>query len=231
MSTPIYLSDIIQTIEVLGSGKKGKLGFLNSNNQECSTEEAFKDYMEQKGWKVMRAEVSFWQAMFCLSFWEEIFINMGNPCKDEGGDIPRDLFRDNAFYLNRQTVIDQKADYILQQSLPRYINGQIQKYKGYWTRLLYNGPWNLVEYCETDIVQAFLHEIDVHIFQKIVYRIARNPNQNRSGVSDFVIWNTSELKIVEVKKIKEQVRYSQSTWIDWMLSENVPVAIVRVKSI
>ncbi|MEZ5854479.1 MAG: hypothetical protein R3D67_06885 [Hyphomicrobiaceae bacterium] len=67
------LTSITCTIEVPKSGGKGELFFVNSSGHACSTEDAFKDYMEQRGWTVMRAEVSFWQAMFCLSFWEEIW--------------------------------------------------------------------------------------------------------------------------------------------------------------
>lgn len=223
------ISNIINTIEVSRSGQEGKLAFLNSQREPCSTENAFKDYMEQRYWKVMRSEVAFWQAMFCLSFWEEIFDGMKNPAL--GRDIPQDLFLGYDFYFNRQRGIDRKYDSIKQQNLRLFINEQIEKYRNHWTRLLYNGNQNMIEYFETDIVQSYLETVDVNIFAKIVYRIAKNPNENRSGISDFTIWNDQDLKMVEVKKVREQVRGSQRSWIAWMLSENIPIEITRVKGI
>lgn len=41
----------------------------------------------------------------------------------------------------------------------------------------------------SNILPKFLRKINSEIYAKIVYRIAQNPNENRSGVSDFIIWN------------------------------------------
>lgn len=223
------ISEITRTIEVPKSGQKGKLAFLNSSQEPCSTEDAFQDHEKQKGWNVMRAEVSFWQAMFCLSFWDEIFDGMGQPI--QGQDIPHDLFRGNDFYLNRQANINSKYEILKQGNLCDFINQQLDKTNGSWTRLLFNGDQDMASYSKSENVQAFLKIIDPDIFAKIVYRIALNPNENRAGVPDFVIWNDTELKMSEIKKVREQVRDSQEVWLTWMVSENISVEIVRVKSV
>lgn len=223
----VNFDKITKTIEVKSSGKKGKLAFVDSKGIECSSEGAFRDYMENMGWKVMRAEVSFWQAMFCLSFWEEIFKDM-NPIM--GNDIPSDLFQGNLFYLNRSMELDSKFNSILAKNIPLFINSQLENSKKHWTGLLYNGNQDISTYLKTSIVQEFLNEINPKIFAKIVYRIAKNPNENRSGVSDFVVWNEQKLKFIEVKKIKETIRESQKKWISWMDQENIENEIIRVKS-
>jgi hypothetical protein len=220
---------ITRQIEIPKSGQKGKLGFLNSKGEPCSTEAAFKDYAEQQGWRVIRAEVSFWQAMFCLSFWDEIFEGMGAP--SQGQDIPHDLFRGEDFYLNRQHAIDSRYRQVKSTSLPDFINRQIKRSEGAWTRLIYNGDQDMLAYAKSNIVQEFVHRIDPETYAKIVYRIAQNPNENRSGVSDFIIWNDDELRMVEIKKVREQVRESQVNWLSWMAEENIPVEIVRVKAV
>ena len=222
------LKAITREIELPKSGQKGKLGFLNSNGESCSTEEAFKDDAEQKGWGVMRAEVSFWQAMFCISFWDEIFDGMGTP--SQVYDIPHDLFRGEAFYLNRKQSIDSKYERLKQSNLSEFINAQISVADGAWTRLIYNGDQDMIAYSTSAVVQEFLDRITPETFAKIVYRIAQNPNENRSGVSDFVIWNDKELKMIEVKKGREQVRESQKSWHSWMVQEGIPTEIVRVKA-
>jgi len=218
---------ITREIEVSKSGQKGKLAFLDSKGEACSTESAFKDHAEQQGWHVMRAEVSFWQAMFCLSFWDEVFEGMGEP--SQGQDIPPDLFRGEDFYLNRQQAIDGRYEQIRSINLSDFINKQIKRSEGTWTRLIYNGDQDMLAYAKSEIVQDFLQRIDSDIFAKIVYRIAQNPNENRSGVSDFIIWNDDALIMVEVKKVREKIRESQQNWLSWMVDENIPAEIVRVK--
>jgi len=219
---------ITRQIEVPKSGQKGKLAFLNSKGEPCSTEAAFKDHAEQQGWQVMRAEVSFWQAMFCLSFWDEIFGGMGPPSK--GRDIPHDLFRGEDFYLNRKEAIDNRYEQIKSSYLPDFINQQIKISDDAWTRLIFNGNEDMLAYARSNIVQDFVKKIDSSTFAKTVYRIAQNPSENRSGVSDYVIWNDEELRMVEVKKIREQIRESQMSWLSWMIGENIPAEIVRVKA-
>lgn len=222
-------STITSTIEVPKSGQKGKLAFLNTAGEACSTEDAFKDYMEQSGWAVVRAEVTFWQAMFCLSFWEEIFDGMEQP--SPGQDIPHDLFQGEVFYLNRQEKLNAKLRDIKQQNLQQFINKQISQTKGHWTRLLYNGDQDLIEYSQTPTVQEFLARVPPQFFLKIIFRIAQNPNENRAGTPDFIIWNQDTLKMVETKKVNEQIRASQESWLEWMAQENIPIEIVCVKEI
>ena len=219
---------ITREIEVSKSGQKGKLAFLDSKGEACSTESAFKDHAEQQDWHVMRAEVSFWQAMFCLAFWDEVFEGMGSP--SQGHDIPHDLFRGEDFYFNRQQAIDSRYEKIRSINLYVFINHHIKKSEGTWTRLIYNGDQDMLAYAKSKLVQDFLQKIDSDTFAKIVYRIAKNPNENRSGVSDFIIWNDDELRMIEVKKVREQVRESQLNWLSWLVDENIHVEIVRVKT-
>ena len=223
------LMAITREIEILKSGQKGKLAFLNSKGEPCSTESAYKDFMEQKRWYVMRAEVTFWQSMFCLTFWDEIFNGVGRP--SEFQDIPHDLFNGEEFYKNRSRSIDYRYEQVKTANLFDFINRQIKKSEGTFTRLLYNGDLDMLSYAKSDIVQNFVQRIDPEIFAKIVYRIAQNPCDNRAGVSDFVIWNDFELKMVEIKKGREKLRESQLNWISWMIHEGIPTEIVRVKPV
>jgi hypothetical protein len=227
--------EITSIIEIPKSGEK-KLSYVSSKGKHCSTEDAFKDYFEQEGYKVMRAEVGFWQGMFCLSFWEEIFGGMGNPNPMQ--DIPFDLFRGASFYDCRKSDIDNKYAYLRTTNLSTFINKQIDSYGKYKTRLLYNVDYenprmskNCINVFSTEIVQSFIKRVDINIFAKIVYRIAMNPSENRAGLPDYVIWDDTLLEMVEVKQLRERIRDTQVNWLNWMLENNIPVRIVRVKGI
>ena len=89
----------------------------------------------------------------------------------------------------------------------------------------------MLTYAKSNIVQDFIQRIDSATYAKIVYRIAQNPNENRSGLPDFIIWNDDHLRMIEVKKVREQIRESQLNWLSWMADKNIPIEIVRVKAV
>jgi Holliday junction resolvase-like predicted endonuclease len=226
---PPEIIKITQTIEVQKTGEKGKTYFYCSNGKKCSTEDVVKDYYQNKGYKVMRGEVDFWFAMFALAFFDEIFgVNMR-----EYGDIPSDMFS-NDFYNNRKKTIDEKYKYLKSADLSEFINIQIEKHGDFKTRLFYNIPdehYSMITYFKKPIVQEFLKRINQKTFAKITYRIAQNPNKNRAGIADFIIWNDKELVFVEVKREKETLRPGQIPWAQFMLKNKIPVVIMRVKGI
>jgi len=200
-----------------------------SSGNNSTTEDIVKNYYKSNGYKVMRAEVDFWQAMFALAFFEEVFsINVYLP-----NDIPVDLFREN-FYTNRKKIIDEKYECLKTTNLYEFLNSQIQKYGNFKTRLLNNFPkaeQSIIKYFKTDIVQEFLKRIEPLTFAKVTNQIALNPNENRSGTQDFVVWNDKELIFVEVKQENEKMRDKQIKWAKFLLENNIPVVIMRVKEL
>lgn len=225
----LTIDDIIEIIEVQKSNMAGKEAFLDYEGNPCSTEIIAKKYLEKNNYKVIRAEVSFWQAMFCLAFWEEIFVGMEDPTPMN--DIPRDLFLGDEFYMKRKLIIDDKFEYLKECNIFNFINGQIKKYGSYNTRLLQDGIRDNISFFNTSDVQEFLQKIDAKIFADIVYRIAQNPNSNRAGTPDFIAWKDLKLEMIEVKKEHETIRSSQVNWIKWFLKNNIPIKIIRVKAI
>lgn len=227
---PKGIQNITTTISAPLSGEKGKLYFLCSSGQKCSTEDAVRDYYQNKGYKVMRGEVTFWQGMFALAFYDEIFAINKNPYSD----IPYDMFSQN-FYANRKENIDKKYNYLKKANLSEFINKQLIAHEKPFTRLLIDAPIdksaNCIEFFKTSIVQEFLTKIKSQTFAKIVYRIAQNPVENRAGTPDFVIWNGKKMIFVEVKREKETLRDGQIIWLEFLVKNNIPCYVTRVKGI
>jgi hypothetical protein len=227
---PKDIQQITTTISAPLTGEKGKLYFRCSSGQKCSTEDATRDYYQKQGYKVMRGEVTFWQGMFALAFYDEIFAINRNPCSD----IPYDMFSPN-FYPNRKESIDKKYEYLKKTNLSEFINKQLTAHEKPFTRLLIDAPIdksaNCVEFFKTPIVQEFLTKIKPAKFAKIVYRIAQNVGENRAGTPDFVIWNEKEMIFVEVKREKEMLRDGQITWLEFLIKNNIPSSVTRVKGI
>ena len=97
------IQKITATIERPFSGQKGKNFFFCAENKPCSTEDCAREFYETNGYKVMRGEVTFWQGMFAIAFYDEIF----SIYTDDYNDIPNDMFSEN-FYANRKNAIDKK---------------------------------------------------------------------------------------------------------------------------
>ena len=227
---PECIQKITTTISVPLSGEKGKLYFICSSGQKCSTEDAVRDYYQNKGYKVMRGEVTFWQGMFALAFYDEIFaIN-----KYSYNDIPTDMFSQD-FYPNRKESIDKKYNYLKSANLYEYINEQLNANEKTNTRLLTDSAIeksaNCIEFFKTPIVQEFLTKIKPATFAKIVYRIAQNVGENRAGTPDFIIWNDKKMIFVEVKREKETLRDGQIIWLEFLVKNNIPCSVTRVKGI
>lgn len=220
-----------ETIDVPRSGQKGKLAYLDRGGKACSTEAAAQDYLRRQGFKVLRGEVQFWQAMFGLAFWEEIFDGTGAP--NDLNDIPPDLFSGSQFYETRRFRIEEKAARIARGDVRMFIRSQLQRYGSTWTRIVYDGPRGFAyrEFLESADVTDFLATISSAVFARIVQRIAMNPNENRAGLPDYVIWKDGTVTFVEVKGIREKIRDAQVAWLAWMNMEGIPARIIRVRGI
>ena len=62
-------------------------------------------------------------------------------------------------------------------------------------------------------------------------KYAENPNNNRSGLPDLIIYNNKEYKLVEVKRQKEKIRDSQIEWLLHLKQNSLPAEIIRVKTV
>lgn len=222
------MSPITTIIEMQKSGEKGKNYYLDLEGNKCTTEQAFKSYYENQGFKVMRGEVMFWQAIACLSFFEEIYCTNWDVVFN---DIPYDMFKKNNFYNDRKEYIENKYEYLKNGDLKFFINSQIDDFGCFNSRLYYNGDIDCIEYIKSDIVQEFLTKIPNEYFADICYNIVKNGFYNRAGLPDFVIWDEHSLKFVETKRFKEKIRDSQSDWIEFFRRNNIPIEIVRIKGI
>ena len=232
--------NITEIIDAPKSGEKGKLAFLDLDGDKCSTEDYFKSYYTKDGWTVLRAEVNLWQQLYCLTFWDAIFFNHTLPTieqRDSGEfitlqlqDIPLDLFSEN-FFTERDNIFNEIYENLIVSNLSDYINSQIEVNKDYWTRLIYNHPNDSFDNFNDPVFQDFLKVVPNKLFSDIVFKIARNLNENRAGVPDFIVWKDNNLFLIEVKKLKEKINEKQEKWLNWFIDNNYPIKIVRLNPI
>lgn len=82
---------VLSTIKInaVTTGEKGKNFFYCEGKQKCSTEDFVKEYCKKRGYNVMRGEVSVWQGLYALAFFDEIYYKHNF---DFDGDLPRHFF-------------------------------------------------------------------------------------------------------------------------------------------
>ncbi|MBI9055982.1 MAG: VRR-NUC domain-containing protein [Bacteroidales bacterium] len=205
-----------------GHDKKSEY-YVSDTGQYVSTEEYVKEYYQNAGFKVLRTEVSFWQAVTTLFFWNVIYNN--EPCG--GNDIPRDIFTDSFFKRNSYMM----KSYLLnnyRNSIKEIVMGNLNRYnyKKYFSRLVNDGKKNIEE--NNELVREFLDKIDVKQFFFIAHTILRDLNNNRAGLPDFIVWKGSDLFHVEVKRKNEKLRETQLKWINLFENQEIKYKIIRV---
>ena len=241
-------NDITEIVDVNKLNSKKKANLIDDDGNHVTTEEYFKNFHERNGWKVLRGEVSLWEKLFCLSFWDVIFHNHTLPTKEQWesgqynelhakafmenisfGDIPKDIYTDS-FYLNKKDMFDNAYKDLLKTNIKNKINETIETNKVYWTRLIYNHPSDSFEMFNNEIFQEFLEIVPNNIFADTVRRLSIDQNM-RAGTPDFIIWKENNFQLVEVKRINEQLRDNQIEWINWFLEKNYPIKIFRINPI
>lgn len=212
------------------TGEVGKTYFYCQNGNKCSTEQVVREYYKNKGYSVMRAEYSFWEGMFILTFLDELY--PANHYKSYG---KTGVFYDMEFYKNQKDDLAKKCEYIQKTDLKEFINAQIKKHEAgayirdldEWELESYKNP---TEYFKSPIVQEFLTRIDNKTFYKVVNRILQDRKNNTVGTPDYIVWNKKEMIFIEVKREKEKLSEDQIAWAEFLINNKIPYNVARVIS-
>ena len=212
------------TISAPKTGELGKNYYFCKNGNKCSTEQVVREYYSGNGYKVMRAEYSFWKGMFVLTFLDELY--------------PQTLQSDNSLFdMELKNVeieiLHKKLKQIQKTGLQKFINGQIAKHEqGSYIRWLdeweFEGYKNPTEYFKSPIVQEFLSVVDNKTFCKITENIFENYNNNPIGTPDYIVWNNKKMIFVEVKRKSEKLSPEQIKWGEFLGRNRILYNVVRV---
>jgi len=214
------------TISVPRTGELGKNYFFCASGSKCSTEQVVREYYTNSGYKIMRAEYSFWQGMFVLAFLDEFYPQTLNT--KEGV-----WFSDRALTEVSDKEIKAKCKLIRKTNLKEFINIQLTKHEqGSYIRWLdeweiegYNNP---AEYFKSSLVQEFLSRIDNKTFLKILKHILSSEGHNPVGTPDYIVWNDKEMTFVEVKRKNEKLSPEQIKWGEFLIKNKIKYKVIRV---
>lgn len=210
------------------TGELGKNYFYCASGKKCSTEQIAREYYKNCGYKVMRAEYSFWKGMFVLAFLDELYSQTLN---GEG----KGRFFDKEKNDIAQEELNKKLKLIKHANIQIFINAQIAKHeKGSYIRWLdeweIEGYKNPTEYFKSPIVQDFLANTDHKTFYKIIKYILEADDRNPVGTPDYIVWNDKKMVFVEVKRKSETLKPAQIKWGEFLIKNKIPYKLLRVQT-
>lgn len=215
-----------QTIYIdapINTGDNSKLYFIGSQGQPADTETIVCEYLKCFGLNVLRTEVSFWQAMATLAFWDEIY----DFVPKQGHDIPQDIFS-SQFYEGRKLKIDSRHEYLIRNGILIPLRKSIKRYSShnYFSRLVEDQNRKL--HISDELIDTFLQKTSIRDFCFITYTIVQDFNSNRAGLPDFVAWDENNIFHIEAKRFKEKIRNTQNTWFKRFNQQGIRYKIIRV---
>lgn len=224
-------SVIIDNTIIITTSKTGELGknyFYCTSGNKCSTEQVVREYYANAGYKVMRAEYSFWQGMFVLVFLDEYYPHTLNR-KDY-------WFQDYRLKDVPEEELKTKCKLIKKVNLQDFLNGQIVKHEsGSYIRWLDEWEFeeypNALEYFKSPLVQEFLARVNRKTFYKVITNILNSEGQNPLGTPDYIVWNDKEMIFIEVKRKNEKLSPEQIQWGEFLIKNKILYKVVRVEKI
>lgn len=220
--------DLVQHTVIITAPKIGEFGknyFYCTNGMKCSTEQIVREYYQNDGYQVMRAEYSFWKGIFVLVFSDEIY--------------PYTKTQNKLFDIEKSVIstkeLNRKLKKVRKSNILQFMNNQISKHEqGSYISWLdeweIEGYKNPTEYFKSPVVQEFLSKISNKNFCKIMKYILSQENRNPVGSPDFIVWKDEEMIFVEVKRKDEILKSEQIEWGNFLIKSKIPYKIVRVLS-
>jgi len=216
------------------------------NGKSLFAEDSADQHYRSLGYEVIWSENKYWLFLFGLLFWDVIFAKVKGSVKviskgvtedlfPESSDfneqwefmvnkngMPADLFSDE-FFRNREAVFENRKKELSVSNLDNQIRISYQKHFGMNFRMI--DDWYRYSIDDLCIAPKVLPK---DILLNLLLRIAKNVNENRSGLPDLFIYNDKEAFFTEVKSEKDRLSEKQKDWIDYIESIGIRVDLLLI---
>lgn len=200
------------------TGKKVK--YLLGNEYFFVEEFARKNY-EGEGFFSIWTENTYWWELYALLFWDIIFIRINGVWNPEFGgdfpnkyqDMPRDFFSDS-FYATRENLFKNRMKELEHIDIKQAL---MDSYK-----INFRRRCRPIENWDKFSIEQLCIAVDViekDKLLKIIERLFKNFNYNRSGLPDLFIYSKDKYFFTEVKSEKDQISTKQREWHSFLSDE------------
>lgn len=180
-------------------------------------EEFALNYYKKEGYKGIISANNYWWTVTALLFWDVIYAKLEGVYSELAGefpskmqDMPYDLFSDE-FYQKRKPIIDNRIKSLESSDLASKLKSSYSQNHGKPCRFVEN--WD--RFTESELVEP-LTFLESKIVIRILERILKNFNENRSGIPDLIIYKENDFKFVEVKSERDRISSNQRVWAEFL---------------
>lgn len=211
---------------------KGKAKYILNNNEFFVEELAQKIY-EEENFSSFWSENNYWWTLFSLLFWDIIFAKLDGVWSpkfwefpSQYQDMPQDFFSDN-FYEKRKNLFNNRIKELFHLNIKQQLQLSYQKN--------YNKPCRPIENRDKFTIEKLsiaIEKIETNKLLKILERLAKDFNNNRSGFPDLFVYSENEYFFVEVKGETDKISEKQNLWHSFLSKElGIKVEICMVNKI
>lgn len=206
----------------------GTLGRMLREAPVILIDEAYRDgaerpairHFQAQGWEAWHTENHFWNALFGLTFWDELQ-GPGVRAHSEFDRRPVSL-TDGTFATQNSPAIARKLSLLGTPAAPHLILSTFTRHFGQ--------PNGVFRWREADlpVLIAFLDAAPPAAVRTILSRIARDPRANSTGFPDLLLIRGNSLRFVEIKSEGDQIRRHQLVQLQALREAGFEVGITRV---
>ncbi|XP_076465287.1 fanconi-associated nuclease 1-like [Babylonia areolata] len=197
----------------------------------CNVEQIVLDYYRVNGFpQGIHAEGSVVSTLFCLYFWEALFMDVTDAFHSPYQSSPLD-FHTDAFYQRRQKTIDERLA-VIESSDEETLRAMVAlTWEGQHGAMCAGINWD--RFSSVGEVQGLVSCMGGRVLSGILRRYAQQPRHTRGGFPDLTLWNTctKQLKICEVKGPGDRLSHKQMLWLDHLLKLGVDAEVCHVKPV
>ena len=217
---------------------KGKAKYYNQAGQDVTIENFTLEHYFHEGYEGYWSENDYWAQIMVLLYWDIVFAKLPGAYEPKYGsfpskkqDMPYDLFT-GEFYTRRKEMINDRHKELGESSLSgshapspeRELRNAWKKHRGEPCRI-FDG-WERFTIDDLCLATSVLNPSQL---VKIMDRLLRDFNNNRSGLPDLFLAKNGEPLFIEVKSTHEKVAQHQTEWHEYLIKEvGVPVVVCRV---
>ncbi|XP_041371877.1 fanconi-associated nuclease 1-like [Gigantopelta aegis] len=197
----------------------------------CGVEQFVLDYYKCNGYTDgLHAEGSVISSLFCLFFWDILFMDIPDAFHSAFQTRPLD-FHSELFYTQRCEAVEDKLSEITdstEEDLHRMMSDVWTSHDGV---LCAGMSWD--RFSSLEHVQGLVSCIGGKTLAAILRRFVTNPRHTRSGFPDLTLWNTDRkiVKICEVKGPGDRLSHKQILWIDFLIKIGVDAEVCHVRAV
>jgi len=224
--------------EKVTSGR-GKVKYLGKDGNELFIEQLALEHYFNLGYEGLWSENDYWWALMALLFWDVLYAKIPGVYSDLAGkfpskmqDMPRDLFH-KEFYPRRKKLIEGRVQTLGKDTLLGLAKGSISSeirrsyssHRGKPCRIL---DWDKFSSAEPFEIAGTMLSKDQLV--GIMTRLLLDFNNNRRGMPDLFLFNSEQVKFVEVKSEREKIQETQIAWLKYLgVQLGIDVEICRVR--